>query len=55
MASLSLDLSSSAKTVKHEMIWRNWKATLLIVLAVILAVYILMVIFCGGFTLSGCF
>ena len=55
MSALSLDMRNTAKTVKQEMFWRNWKMKIMIGLCVILTIYIIMVIVCGGFTLSGCF
>lgn len=55
MSSLSLDMKSTSRTIKNEMLWRNWKFTLLIILVVIAVIYLILVIACGGFSLSGCF
>jgi hypothetical protein len=55
MSSLSLDMRNSSKTIKNEMTWRNWKTTIMIALVAALAIYILFVLVCGSFSLSGCF
>lgn len=54
MSSLSLDLSASAKVIKREMVCRNWKWRILTVLVVLIVIYFVLVIACGGFSLSGC-
>ena len=55
MSALSLDLSSTARVVKNEMICRNWKWRIMFVCAGILVVYFIFVIICGNFNLSNCF
>jgi hypothetical protein len=37
------------------MIWRNWKFRILIAVVILVVIYFVMVIVCGGFSLSGCF
>lgn len=55
MSALSLDLSSTARVVRNEMICRNWKWRILLIVGGILVVYFIMVIVCGNFNLSNCF
>lgn len=55
MASLSLDMNNSTKTIKRAMTWENWKMRIIVGLVVLLVVYIVMIMICGGVTLSGCF
>ena len=55
MVALSLDFKDNAKTLKRNMMWKNYKLYIIIGIVLILVVYFAMVIFCGGFTLSGCF
>jgi hypothetical protein len=55
MAALSLDFKSSARTVRNQMAFENWKWKIILGLIILVAIYLLMVIICGGFTLSGCF
>jgi len=55
MSALSLDLSSTARVVKNEMICRNWKWRIMFVCLGILVVYFIFVIICGNFNLSNCF
>jgi hypothetical protein len=55
MSALSLDMNSSTRTIKHAMMWSNWKMSILIFFIVLLVIYFIMVIICGGITLSGCF
>jgi hypothetical protein len=52
---MSLDMKNTARTIKNEMICRNWKCRILIVAFAILAVYFIMVIICGNFALKNCF
>ena len=55
MAALSLDMKDASKSIKSEMYWRNWKFKVLMVVLVIVLIYVVLAMFCGGFTLSGCF
>lgn len=55
MASLSLEMKNSSRTIRNDMVWKNWKMRILIALVVMGLVYFLLVLTCGGFTLSGCF
>lgn len=55
MASLSMDLRNNATSLKQQMAWKNWKWYLLGGLGLCLFVYLIMVISCDGFGLSGCF
>lgn len=55
MSALSLDMVSSTRTIKHAMTWENWKMRICIFGVVLLVVYFIMIMVCGGVTLSGCF
>jgi hypothetical protein len=48
-------MKETSRTIKHEMICRNWKYRILLALVIVLGLYFVLVIFCGGFSLSGCF
>lgn len=55
MSALSFDMVSSTRTIKHAMTWENWKMRILLFFVVLLVIYFIMILICGGFTLSGCF
>ena len=55
MASLSLEMKNSSKTIRNQMAWKNWKMKILIALVIMGVIYFILVLSCGGFTLSGCF
>jgi hypothetical protein len=55
MSALSIDMVGTTRTIKHHMMWENWKMRIAIFFAVLFVAYIVMAIVCGGLTLSGCF
>lgn len=55
MSALSLDMVGSTRTIKRAMIWENWKMRICIFFTVLLVIYFIMIMVCGGVTLSGCF
>ena len=55
MSVLSLELKSSSRTIRNDMLLKNLKMQILLIIAVIFLIYIILVLGCGGFALSRCF
>ncbi|CAK92556.1 unnamed protein product (macronuclear) [Paramecium tetraurelia] len=55
MVNISTSMKENATTLRRQMWWRNKKMTIILVLVGLLAIYIIMVIACGGFAMHRCF
>lgn len=48
-------MKTSSRTIRNDMMWKNWKMRILLALVIALVVYIILVLGCSGFALQGCF